>query len=524
MSIVATPQQLEIVRLAQSGAPFKVSAFAGAAKTTTLVMAAEKLGHRCLYLAYNKRMAVEAREKFPDWVEVRTTHSLAYQAMGQQIAHKLSRPAGAYRNVACTASEIGRYFRLAALPLVNGQKIPQVALGKVVRDTVNNFEFSADSVLTEKHIVFGSTTKYYMGRLIDKKRIVDSVLGPAKKLWELRRDPSSEVMATHETYLKLYQLSSPDLSFFGTIFLDEAQDSNDCILNILMRQSSQVILVGDHYQSIYQWRGSSNALEKVNTEERSLSTSFRFGTGVAEVATAILQASDKVELSGFTKLDSMIVEEASMVPYPLTKIYRTNAALIEDAVYMLASGQVVHVEVDFRDLIKTLESAVALREGRMKDVKHDMFLSCIDWADAVRESDFSAELKRIVKMVESGFHLRVLEVLNTYKHPENPNVTLITAHKSKGLEWDNVVIAGDYPAVYNEKGEYAWPEQERNLSYVAHTRAKKVLCIGSSVFEIMSSRNIDPTLCKSIEDRVKASADEAPEPEDFYEDSEREHI
>mgnify|MGYP003481955951 CR=1 FL=1 len=60
-----TTEQNAIVERAKQGTPFKISAFAGAAKTSTLVMVADEMMHDSLYLAYNKRMAVEEKEKFP---------------------------------------------------------------------------------------------------------------------------------------------------------------------------------------------------------------------------------------------------------------------------------------------------------------------------------------------------------------------------------------------------------------------------------------------------------------------------
>jgi ATP-dependent exoDNAse (exonuclease V) beta subunit len=55
----------------------------------------------------------------------------------------------------------------------------------------------------------------------------------------------------------------------------------------------------------------------------------------------------------------------------------------------------------------------------------------------------------------------------------SPDILLTTAHKSKGLEYDNVVIANDFK--FGTKEVLEMPEQELNLLYVACTRAKKNL-------------------------------------------------
>lgn len=47
---------------------------------------------------------------------------------------------------------------------------------------------------------------------------------------------------------------------------------------------------------------------------------------------------------------------------------------------------------------------------------------------------------------------------------------ITTAHKSKGLEWDNVELSDDFPDPYFNKND-----EEKRLFYVAMTRAKKNL-------------------------------------------------
>ena len=60
-----------------------------------------------------------------------------------------------------------------------------------------------------------------------------------------------------------------------------------------------------------------------------------------------------------------------------------------------------------------------------------------------------------------------------------------TAHKIKGLEFDQIWLAEDFPSAYS-KGRYVGlPEEERNLLYVAVTRAKKVLEYNSTVLEVL---------------------------------------
>lgn len=483
MVIVPTEQQKTIIARAVAGESLKIKAFAGASKTTTLVMVSEAIGHSCLYLAYNKTMQLEAAEKFPDNVEVRTVHSMAYQVHGVMIAHKLSRPRGPYLNVLGTASEIARFFKIFDIKLVNGKKVLAASIGKAVKDTVGAFENSAHDAIGKQHVRLGKIKKYIQAGLVNKDQIEAKILMHARQLWAKRIDLTDTCLATHETYLKMFQLSKPDLSRYNTIFLDEAQDSNDCVLDIVLRQKAQVIIVGDDFQSIYQWRGSINALEKVGFTPLELTTSFRFGQELADIANTILNQTENVDVRGNTKLQTVVINDPSQVPLPYTKIFRTNAALLIEAVERIARGESIYIEVDFKDLLKAIDSAEALYMGNIKEVKHDLFLGCETWEDAKFEAESNGEVARIVKMLESGFYTQIRATLNGYKHPANPDIIYITAHKSKGLEWDNVVIADDFPNAYKD-GEWALTDQERNLQYVAHTRAKKVMCVGWIIAQI----------------------------------------
>ena len=76
----------------RTGKVIKIAAFAGTGKTSTLLLLADTKHQRGLYLAFNKSIAQEAREKFPNHVDCRTTHSIAVRyvrGLGQYSRGKL---------------------------------------------------------------------------------------------------------------------------------------------------------------------------------------------------------------------------------------------------------------------------------------------------------------------------------------------------------------------------------------------------------------------------------------------------
>lgn len=479
-----TTEQLQAVEQASLHNRLKISAGAGCTKTTTLSLIANANPVPSLYLAYNKAMAEEARSKFPNWVTVKTTHALAYAVFGRQMNHKLSRPRGRYENVCGTGGEIAKYFGIEDFYLNEHDKITAAGMGLAVKETVNRFEYSADAKIKGCHISYTPVENRKLEEKIQSYNTI--VLETAKQLWALRTNLKSPILATHDTYLKLYQLSKPTLSAYDIVYLDEAQDTNDCVLSIIGGLTEpKVIIVGDKYQQIYGWRGSVNAMEKLDYAETRLTQSFRYGQAIADVANDII--GEGFDLKGWDQLDTVAMHREEFEGEgEHTILYRTNACLLMDAVYFISKGLKVNLEIDVKDFLRQLESAVELYRGNLAKVKHESLLQFDSWAALQDEADIvKGELQRVMNMVESGDVFRIIGILSTQQNTTSPDIIMTTAHKSKGREWDVVLLADDFPSNYNNKGEWVGlNEMERNLLYVACTRAKKVLAYNNTVQEI----------------------------------------
>ena len=278
----------------------KMEAVAGSGKSSTLYFLGRENPEPSLGLVFNKTMALEATEKSPDNIKWLTTHSLAYRSVGKMYQHKLSRPKGRYVNVALTGAEIARYFNLPDFHFSQdgSSYVSKAYLGLIIRDTVNHFEISADQEIERKHVPFHhikDLTKKH-GDLFPKKKFVSLVFRRAKELWEERKDIYSDVMMNHNSYLKLYHLTNPDLSEYKILYVDEAQDINPVTMSIIMQQKDRckIVWVGDKFQSIYKFNGCDNAMSNIEAPSCSLTKSFRFGQTIANVASTILQGKVKV--------------------------------------------------------------------------------------------------------------------------------------------------------------------------------------------------------------------------------------
>lgn len=445
--------------------------------TSTLVLMAEAVRKPSLYLAFNKATADEGTRKFPTHVRCSTTHSRAYAAFGSKLRDKLSRPKGKYKNVAGTGSEIARYYGIESFEDSSGTVVPSGFIGILVKETVARFEQSAEEVLSPQMVPTYELRRKLNDNAVYVATIVQQVFKAAQKLWEERISPTSPVLATHDTYLKLFQLSKPVFSGVQVLYVDEFQDTTPCVLDIAMnqRQHMQVVMVGDARQAIYGWRGAVNAMEMVRCKTLSLTKSFRYGQTVADVATAVLER-DMV-ISGNEALTTIagfygVVDRSQ----PYTRLFRTNAALLGAAVEEIAAGTKVAIEIDVKDFVKLLESALALHAGDMKNVKHEKLSPFTSFYEMVAESTTDAELGRLVKVVSEGVALQWLSVLQSHVNADYPHVTFTTAHKSKGREWEQVIVEDDFKSCRDEDGAWIGLQvEEQNLLYVAVTRAQGAL-------------------------------------------------
>jgi integrating conjugative element membrane protein (TIGR03747 family) len=95
----------------------------------------------------------------------------------------------------------------------------------------------------------------------------------------VRRDLRKFGLGRESSYLKLYQISQPDLSQrFECILLDEGQDVNPVIADLVKTQQIRKVTVGDPHQQIYRFRGAEDAHGSewmAGAEKHYLTQSFR---------------------------------------------------------------------------------------------------------------------------------------------------------------------------------------------------------------------------------------------------------
>lgn len=463
-----TPQQEAII---ESPSDFlRVNAFAGTGKTFTLTKyALRRPKERFLYIAFNQSIKQEATRKFPKNVKCLTSHGLAFSVFGAAYADAGKLVKNLDLHVVVDALGLGKYpqdFRLYVADLT--------------LSSLNNFMASADAAIDPE----------FIDNLITPGSGITTgdIAIMTKKLWLKMIDlKDASVGMVHDGYLKLYQLSNPTLNY-GTILFDEAQDANPVTAALVETQlNARKVIVGDGHQQLYSFRGANNAMAKFKaTQTLHLTRSFRFGQGIADVANIILS-----NFKGETRELQGTASPAHIGHFPRSSahavIARANATLFDEAAQAIALGKTVHFlgGIEGYRIGQTMD-AYNLWSGnhdRINTPKLKLFKT-FDQMEVYAGAADDKELKSLIGLVKRhGSKLpRLTSQIKSgvVDDMAQANIILTTAHKAKGMEWNNVRLTHDYIDLLDKHGKprklTATEKEEANIVYVAATRAKRALC------------------------------------------------
>lgn len=446
-----------------TGDDMVMSAYAGSGKTATLGLLAEDVPEDKIgFLAFNKSIATDAAKKFPSNTDCKTAHSHAYRAVGRNYADRLN---GARIYAKQHAQILG--IR-SGLEFSEDVVLSPYHLAVQVQDTVRNFCFSAEKEVDWMHVPFVAGA--------DMKVLRQYIVPLARKMWQDKQQIKGKCAFTHDDYFKIWSLSNPVLPY-DAIFVDEAQDSNPALISVVENQrQAQKVLVGDANQQIYAWRGAVDAMTNFPAKHRViLSKSFRFGQAVADEANKWLKLlGNEIPLEGFEKIDSslgVLTDNADAI------LCRTNAEAISQAMLAAQTGRSYSIVGGTEEIKRFAESAACLMNGNTFGVKHPDLIAFKNWG-AVKEfvENEGGDMKVLVNLIETYSPETIIQVADAAVPEPRGEVTISTAHKAKGREWNKVKIGSDFKEPVNEDGsdgELSRPEMM--LAYVSVTRAKMVL-------------------------------------------------
>jgi len=438
---VLTQEQLRIIQHPpEEKSHIVVQAFAGTGKTSIMLEYARKNPNiRILYIAYNNTLAKESAEKFKELTHVNVKTMHAFVLNEQSLSE---------------VGEFGVEEMLTVFPLLNPTSAIQ---------------------LLKSFSIYCNSDTFQSNPEIDK-------------IWgAMFTDKTLPV--SHDAYLKAYQLQQVVNLNYDVIIVDEVQDFTDCMLNILCNfENTTKIFIGDAHQKIYGFKNVNDPYKYIREYDpkqlsyhHTLTKSFRFGYDLSKFVNRFLKY--KMKSRGFTRyinentqLEVFKGEYKKLSPNTVI-ITRYNVTLFE-TMFTLASQNInFHLNGETYDLTKEIECMQDLLCFETSKTPFlQRFSNIDDFIEYVYTIKHSKWMLRVSLVLKYG-HQVIPLMKNTLHHMTKQNgIGIINAHKSKGLEFDEVVLTNDFS--FND-------DDSCNVLYVALTRAKKKIHIPPKLMNYM---------------------------------------
>ncbi|MFC7633227.1 3'-5' exonuclease [Paraburkholderia humisilvae] len=474
MKLKPTREQGAAIDLSMTGATFKVIARAGSGKTALLNMIATTKGRTPgVYLVFGRENAAEARQRLPKSVTCSTFHALAYRSLPPGITAKIN-------NTTETLELLGLRmgFKPIVVPNIMGRMVELSGyhLAQMVNDAVARFCKSADLAPSVRHLDWNPVIERQA-----MEQVQLDLMPYVHALWAEFQSPTSRFRLSHNGYLKIWQLSQPEIEA-RYILQDEAQDGDDVMLDILDKQyHAQVIYAGDPHQQIMEFRGSVDAMQRVVAPETWLTESFRFGKSIADVSSLILRKlGETTPIRGQDSIHSVVIDEAHDIDIPVKAVLcRTNATAVAQMADELRAGRRVALRANISEIRSFCEAARQLMCGVSPDSSKALALFR-DWMEVqdYAETFAGREIAPYVKLIDDHGPDLLEEMVRASVPDRHADITISTAHKAKGLEFDSVRVEGDFRFFLDtETNRMEQAEEETRLLYVAMTRARQWLDI-----------------------------------------------
>jgi len=428
----------------------KINALAGTGKTTTLIFVAESNpDDNILYMVFNKANQLEAVKVFPENVEPRTVHSLAYRAVAQNT---------------------------------------NINLNNIVKYSYKEIADMYDIDYNQAFFVFKAFEEYCNGESLEFNR-KDSI---SKKMF--KDMDTGKIPPTYSFLLKKFHLLLVDGNFshsYTMAMIDESQDTNLVTLAIFnLLKIDKKVYVGDDNQRIYSFRGSKNIFNYVNGLDLFLSETYRSNKKIVNFANIVLKRFKDYPVDMTTNVkDKNKISDTAYVS-------RTNSSLIVKMDNLISDGKKFKTIREPSDIFSLVLDLYHFKHREFFKIKTNRYLKKFknieeveDYADMTDSTELITALKILKKFGKKLFDIKAIADKYFYDRALKVNIFLTTAHTSKGLEWDKVIIVDDFKEFstivskakfksvkkFRNKIDKINPEiiDEINLMYVAITRARQ---------------------------------------------------
>lgn len=480
-----------------------INAKAGAGKTTTIVKAMEliKPNKNVLFIAFNRSIEEELSQKLKQYknVDVKTFHSLGVSLAKKYIKRNNEMEVNEYKYSLYIDKNVNNF-------LFNEFKLD----GNEIRKYKNNLrqlvDFARFNLGQNLRDIKRISNKYEIECVANECEIVPKILN-----WGIENldtiDFNDMIWVCVEKDFNVYKK-------YDYIFIDEAQDSSivqQKLIDKLKNRGCKTIAIGDEFQCINAFAGADydaflNFMKKSDVildlpisyrcpKEIVNEVQKKFPEIKIEYSNNAIEGKINYDVNPYSPQEGDIVlcrNGLQLVQLYMKynkvnkKSYIKGRNLRYNLLSILNNIKMDELSIDlkndgvfprlYQNLFKLINSEIEKTGIVYEDVIYNKEI--IDIIDSIKALEILSEgcvnKKCLLDKINVIF-INDDEEFNEKGNKEESGVCLSTIHKAKGLEYDNVYIL--CPSLMPSRhAKKEWEiKSERNLEYVAMTRAKKTL-------------------------------------------------
>lgn len=471
-----------------------ISAAAGSSKTTTIVNCIKLIdcNKKILFIAFNKEIVNNINNQINNYKNcfVSTFHKMGFLFLCENIEKAPIVNEYKYTSyISDNLSSLSDYKNNEVIKVLEKTYISNIT--KLVEYSRYYLAFSVKEIKT--------IAKLYGIELINDECYV------VKKILKWGKDNINEIDFTDMIWLPNVLNYTTKKYKYNWVLIDESQDTSIAEQKLIEKcftRGTRFVVVGDENQQINVWCGSSkeainNFFEYPNTKQFKLPICYRCPKKIVELAK---KYSDNIEIYE-NAIDGEINYDVSRfsptngdmvlcrITSPLIKLYLEYLRINKES-YIKGIDIIKNDYINLCNInnVKIIDKNCVLQNSLF----YSLYIRLFEMIDkAIKEYKITEEDAIMIQNIYSFYDaiqgLKILsEGLNTVKelkekiniifsNQKENGVQLSTVHKAKGLESDNVYILQS-SLMPMKSAKRDWEIQsEKNLIYVAITRAKKTL-------------------------------------------------
>lgn len=470
-----------------------IKARAGSGKTATIITCMKLVPENksCIFLAFNKSVKQEIEKKLigHNNCKVKTVHGLGYDILQSNFPnYKFDVDELKYVN----------YLRQNFDTLTNGITFNNdTQKEEYINNVIELLSFARMDLSQSENEIKKSGEKRSLNLISDEVSIVLKLMKWGKKNCDII-DYTDMVWLPNELKIQ------PKLfNKYDWIFNDEAQDYTIAYVKLFLKcfkRGARFISCGDEFQAINQFAGASqeafnNMINYPNTQLFDLPISYRCDRNIIKQAQRYVPDIQYRENAGIglIKYDSSLkdIGDNDMV------LSRKNAPLFKMYAMLIDKNKPCYIKGKESDtnilinIIKNTRQTVLSPNFESDGLFPRLYLDLINERNkllnsgvVMKDAIHAASVEYKYDIINSLLVLSkgcdtvecLIKKIESIFQDKGEGICLSTIHKAKGLESDNVHILCRSEMFNNFVRNDSSELQERNLLYVAITRAKHKLC------------------------------------------------